>query len=69
MQQIPEPPAHDPAQEQAQADEVNGKRSSAREKKPRAAQNKDATRKKTSSEGQSSTGLKPSQRGFKWPAP
>jgi hypothetical protein len=68
MQQIPEPPAHDPVQEQAQADGTNGKRSSAREKKPRAAQNKDTTRKKkTPSEGQSSTGLKPSQRGFKWP--
>ncbi len=71
MQQIPEPPARDPALEQTRADGANGKGSPAREKKPRAAQNKDTARKKKNSlEGQQpSRGPKPSQRGFKWPTP
>jgi hypothetical protein len=68
MPQIPEPSVHDPEQEQT--DGVNGKRSSAGEKKPRATQSRDTARKKkTSSEGQPSTNLKPSRRGFKWPTP
>jgi hypothetical protein len=57
IQHIPEPPVHDADN----ADETKGKK--VRAKKPRTTP--DGGRDKKSAP----TGLKPSQRGFKWPAP
>jgi hypothetical protein len=63
MQHIPEPPVQDADN----ADETQGKR--VRAKKPHPTPDKDGTNEKKSASTGRRSGVKPSQRGFKWPTP
>jgi hypothetical protein len=63
IQHIPEPPVPDADS----ADETKGKK--VRAKKPRTTPDKEGVRDKKSASASNHSGLKPSQRGFKWPAP